>query len=72
MNKAWKDYMAKVNKRYRLLKNKPSITRWQIEERIMRLWVEARSFELLPNEYEEMAITTIKEDMTKRAYLYEW
>lgn len=66
MNDAGKQYVKRINDEYRKLKDKPDITQSEIIERTMRLWVEKRAYELFPNEYEEMALTTIKEDIVKK------
>ena len=77
MNKAGLDYCAEQNRKYNqfrkeLQKNNASIpkavfSRSSIIERVMRLGIEARIYDLTENDLEEVAIASLKED-----FLKEW
>ena len=75
MNKKWIDFVNKINAEISILCK----THWYdmprynwgdslVQERIMRLWIEARLFELDTNnnnELETIAIATLREDFIK-------
>lgn len=66
MNSFWEEYISKINQERKEL---PADIRSQftyddsaIQERIMRLWSEARAFELIQPEYRDVALWTLKKD----------
>ena len=78
MNTKGIEYTNDVNTRFSELykkakeNNEPlprtTFSQSEITERIMRLGIEAKVYELTPDEYEDMARTTLKEDQLVRHY----
>ncbi len=74
MNNAWKQYIEETNKLYKELPSefKNNFTDSEVQEIIMRMWVEVKAFELIPPEYSDFALVCLRRSIVDKVlYFYK-